>query len=99
MEVREILASLGFKNLKDIIGRTDLLAQVSRGSPNLDDLELNPLLVQTDAGNHNRFSDNKLINKVPDNNIDENVWHKIKDKIKNKEKFHTMERLKIQIGL
>ena len=87
MEVREILASLGFKNLKDIIGRTDLLAQVSRGSPNLDDLDLNPLLVQTDPGNHNRFSDNKLINKVPDNNIDENVWSKIKDKINNKEKI------------
>jgi glutamate synthase (NADPH/NADH) large chain len=87
MEVREILASLGFKNLKDIIGRTDLLAQVSRGSPNLDDLDLNPLLVQTDPGNHNRFSDNKLINKVPDNSIDENVWSKIKDKINNKEKI------------
>ncbi len=87
MEVREILASLGFKNLKDIIGRTDLLAQVSRGSPNLDDLDLNPLLVQTDPGNHNRFSDNKLINKVPDNNIDENVWSKIKDKINNEEKI------------
>ena len=23
------------------------------GSPNLDDLDLNPLLVQTDPGNHN----------------------------------------------
>ena len=84
---------------KDIIGRTDLLAQVSRGSPNLDDLDLNPLLVQTDPGNHNEFSDNKLINKVPDNNIDENVWHKIKDKIKNKEKISYIERLKIQIEL
>ena len=87
MEVREILASLGFKNLKDIIGRTDLLSQVSRGSPNLDDLDLNPLLVQTDPGNHNRYSDNKLINKVPDNNIDENVWKKIKDKVNNNEKI------------
>ena len=31
-----------------IIGRTDLLRQVSKGSPNLDDLDLNPLFVQAD---------------------------------------------------
>ena len=31
-EVREILAELGFKNLNEIIGRTDLLKQVSKGS-------------------------------------------------------------------
>ena len=49
-EVREILSSLGFKNLNEIIGRTDLLTQVSRGSSNLDDLDLNPLLVQADPG-------------------------------------------------
>ena len=30
-EVREILAGLGFKSLQEIVGRTDLLAQVSRG--------------------------------------------------------------------
>ncbi|WP_376092192.1 glutamate synthase large subunit [Roseomonas sp. CCTCC AB2023176] len=49
-EVREILASLGFRRLSDVIGRTDLLKQVSRGSDDLDDLDLNPLLVQADAG-------------------------------------------------
>ena len=49
-EVREILASLGFKKLEEIIGRTDLLTQVSRGSPNLDDLDLNPLLVKLTTG-------------------------------------------------
>ena len=42
-EVREILAKIGFKSLNDIIGRTDLLMQVSKASPNLDDLDLNPL--------------------------------------------------------
>ncbi len=41
-EVREILAGLGFKSLQDIVGRTDLLAQVSRGGEHLDDLDLNP---------------------------------------------------------
>ena len=45
-EVREILAELGFKNLNEIIGRTDLLKQISKGSSNLDDLDLNPLFVQ-----------------------------------------------------
>ena len=44
--VREILASLGFKSLNEIIGRTDLLKQVSKGSSDLDDLDLNPLFVQ-----------------------------------------------------
>ena len=45
-EVREILASLGYSSISEIIGRTDLLSQVNKGSPNLDDLDLNPLLVQ-----------------------------------------------------
>ncbi|MDP1630734.1 MAG: glutamate synthase large subunit [Caulobacter sp.] len=49
-EVREILASLGFKSLQDIVGRTDLLTQVSRGGEHLDDLDLNPLLVRADPG-------------------------------------------------
>ncbi len=48
-EVREILAKLGFETLDEIIGRTDLLAQVSRGAENLDDLDLNPVLAQVDS--------------------------------------------------
>ena len=31
-EVREILAKLGFKSLNDIVGRSDLLKQISRGT-------------------------------------------------------------------
>jgi len=54
-EVREILAELGFKNLNEIIGRTDLLKQVSLGTSNLDDLDLNPLLVQADPGENKRY--------------------------------------------
>ena len=87
MEVREILASLGFKSLEEVIGRTDLLHQVSRGSPNLDDLDLNPLLVQADPGNNKRYSKNDLINKVPDNNVDEKIWAEIKNKLKDNEKI------------
>jgi glutamate synthase (NADPH/NADH) large chain len=47
-EVREILASLGARSLDEVIGRTDLLTQVSRGADHLDDLDLNPLLVRVD---------------------------------------------------
>ena len=49
-EVREILASIGARSLDEVIGRVDLLSQVSRGSQHLDDLDLNPLLVKIDEG-------------------------------------------------
>jgi glutamate synthase (NADPH) large chain len=63
-EVREILASLGFRRLQDVIGRVDLLRQVSRGAENLDDLDLNPLLVQADPGPNPRISDRTHRNEV-----------------------------------
>jgi glutamate synthase (NADPH/NADH) large chain len=65
-EVREILSSLGYRKLEDVIGRTDLLTQVSRGAEELDDLDLNPLLVQADPGNYARYSTQKGRNEVPD---------------------------------
>ena len=79
-EVREILASLGFKSINEIIGRTDLLFQVNKGSPNLDDLDLNPLLVQADPGENLRYCKNRIINEVPET-LDEKIWLDIKDKI------------------
>ncbi|MDE1939129.1 MAG: glutamate synthase large subunit [Alphaproteobacteria bacterium] len=65
-EVREILAGLGFRKLEEVIGRTDLLYQMSRGAEELDDLDLNPLLVQADPGNYARYSTQKGRNEVPD---------------------------------
>jgi len=65
-EVREILASLGAKSLTEVIGRTDLLAQVNRGSPHLDDLDLNPILAQADPGEYPRYCTLKGRNEVPD---------------------------------
>ncbi|MDA1325599.1 MAG: glutamate synthase large subunit [Proteobacteria bacterium] len=65
-EVREILAFLGVRSLDEVIGRTDLLAQVRRGNPHLDDLDLNPLLIQADPGGNRRTSDRKGRNEVPD---------------------------------
>ncbi|MFP4269135.1 MAG: glutamate synthase large subunit [Alphaproteobacteria bacterium] len=64
-EVREILASLGLKSLDEAIGRTDLLKQVSRGSADLDDLDLNPILAQVDSS-HPRFCVIEGRNEVPD---------------------------------
>ena len=39
-----------------------LLRQVSKASPNLDDLDLNPLFVQADPGNNKRYCENQEIN-------------------------------------
>ena len=84
-EVREILASIGYKSINEIIGRTDLLSQVNKGAPNLDDLDLNPILVQADPGRNPRYCKEKIINKVPDT-LDEKIWLDIKDKINEKDK-------------
>jgi glutamate synthase (NADPH/NADH) large chain len=65
-EVREILASLGFRKLEEVIGRTDLLKQVSRGADDLDDLDLNPLLVKADAGGFPSFCTLEGRNEVPE---------------------------------
>ncbi|MFN7192420.1 MAG: glutamate synthase-related protein, partial [Rhodospirillales bacterium] len=65
-EVREILASLGFKSLRDVIGRSDLLTQVLRGDESLDDLDLNPLLVQADPGEYPRYCTLEGRNEVPE---------------------------------
>ncbi|MGH7068725.1 MAG: glutamate synthase-related protein, partial [Acetobacteraceae bacterium] len=65
-DVRSILASLGFRRLEDVIGRTDLLHQISRGSELLDDLDLNPLLAQADPGPYTRYCSREGRNEVPD---------------------------------
>ncbi len=65
-EVREILASIGARSLDEVIGRADLLAQVSRGSAHLDDLDLNPLLITVDGAKSIVYDRNKPRNPVPD---------------------------------
>jgi glutamate synthase (NADPH/NADH) large chain len=64
-EVREILAGLGLRSLEEAIGRSDLLHQVSRGSSDLDDLDLNPVLAQVDTGGHARHCTIDSRNEVP----------------------------------
>ncbi|WP_333827024.1 glutamate synthase large subunit [Pararhodobacter sp.] len=65
-EVREILASLGARSIDEIIGRADLLTQVSRGSAHLDDLDLNPLLITVDGAQNIRYDRDKPRNAVPE---------------------------------
>ncbi len=92
-EVREILAELGFKSINEVIGRTDLLRQVSKGSPNLDDLDLNPLFVQADSGKNKRYCEDQSINIVPDT-LDQEIWSSIEKKIDNREKIEDIFKIK-----
>ncbi|KAB8144593.1 glutamate synthase large subunit [Chloroflexia bacterium SDU3-3] len=45
-EIREILAALGARSLTEVIGRTELLAQIPRSFADSDRLNLSPLLAQ-----------------------------------------------------
>ncbi|WP_370399557.1 glutamate synthase large subunit [Sulfitobacter sp. JB4-11] len=65
-EVREILASIGARSLDEVVGRADLLTQVSRGSAHLDDLDLNPLLITVDGTDETVYDRYKPRNAVPD---------------------------------
>ena len=65
-DVRNILAGLGIRRFEDVIGRTDLLQQVSRGADFLDDLDLNPLLAQADPGPYARHCTLQGRNEVPE---------------------------------
>ena len=92
-EVREILAELGFKNLNEIIGRTDLLKQISKGSSNLDDLDLNPLFVQTDPGENKRYCEDNSIIQVPET-IDQKIWPEINELINKNGNFEKIYKIK-----
>jgi len=65
-EIREILAEIGVRSLDEIIGRADLLAQVSRGAPHLDDLDLNPMLVRVDEGREIKYRLDRPRVEVPE---------------------------------
>ena len=65
-EVREILGSLGFSSLDEVVGRSDLLYQVSRGSSDLDDLDLNPIIQTIDSSVGEFDIKKNTINKVSD---------------------------------
>ncbi len=65
-EVRELLAGIGARSMDEIVGRADLLAQVSRGSAHLDDLDLNPLLITVNGSNDIVYNRDRPRTPVPD---------------------------------
>ena len=65
-EVREVLAEIGARSLEEVIGRADLLTQVSRGAEHLDDLDLNPLLIRVDGSEKIEYNRDRERNAVPD---------------------------------
>jgi glutamate synthase (NADPH/NADH) large chain len=85
-EVREFLALLGVRTLDEIVGRSDMLRQVSRGSRDLDDLDLNPLLVQADPGGFKRTSTRQGRNEVPES-LDEQMIRDADDALEVPEKM------------
>jgi glutamate synthase (NADPH) large chain len=86
-EVREILARLGYRSLDEVIGRTELLRQVSRGAEHLDDLDLNPILAKVDAPDSaRRFNIEGIRNEVPDS-LDAQMIHDAKPVFERREKM------------
>ena len=63
-EVREVLASIGARSIDEVIGRADLLTQVSRGAAHLDDLDLNPMLITVDGSDKIVYDRSKPRNAV-----------------------------------
>ena len=60
--------------------------QVSKASPNLDDLDLNPLFVQADPGENKRYCESQEINIVPDT-LDQKIWPEIEKALDQSEKI------------
>ena len=65
-EVQEILASIGAHSLDEVVGRVDLLHQVSRGSAHLDDLDLNPMLIMVDGAKEAQLNRSRNRTEVDD---------------------------------
>ncbi len=85
-EVREILASIGARSLDEVIGRADLLSQVSRGSAHLDDLDLNPMLITVDGAADIKYDRDRKRNKVP-NTLDAEIVRDAKRFLEDGEKM------------
>jgi glutamate synthase (NADPH/NADH) large chain len=73
-ELREQLAAIGARSLDEVIGRADLLTQVSRGAAHLDDLDLNPLLITVDGAAGARYDRTRPRTEVPDT-LDAEILH------------------------
>ena len=85
-EVREVLASIGARSLDEVIGRADLLTQVSRGSAHLDDLDLNPMLIAVDEERGTIYDRDKPRQTVLDT-LDAKIVHDAQPFFKDGEKM------------
>ncbi|GJL94206.1 MAG: glutamate synthase [Hyphococcus sp.] len=92
-EVRETLAAIGARSLDDIIGRTDLLTQVSRGAAHLDDLDLNPILTRIEDEERPVRAACNTRNEV-DDTVDQRVWDDISGFFDRKEKVQISRAIK-----
>tara|TARA_Y100000590_G_scaffold470431_1_gene664851 strand:- start:6877 stop:11379 length:4503 start_codon:yes stop_codon:yes gene_type:complete len=83
-ETREILSKLGFKSINEIIGRTDLLRQVSRENITVNTIDLNSLLVKAESQNP-IFCTVKKRNEVPES-LDKKIINDLSKKIRKNNK-------------
>lgn len=86
-EVRGILARLGASSLEEIISHTELLRQVSKGDPRLDDLDLNPILARVDSGHDARICTIATRNEVPDT-LDDHILQHVSSFLENDQKMN-----------
>jgi len=85
-EVREILAGIGAYSLNEVVGRVDLLHQVSRGAAHLDDLDLNPMLIMVDGAKELKLDRLRSRTEV-DETLDYQVIHDAERFFENGEKI------------
>ncbi|GEA12518.1 glutamate synthase large subunit [Alteromonas sp. KUL49] len=65
-EVRELMAALGVTKFDDLVGRTDLLKVVEGISAKQNRLDLSPLLVRPEAGDHTKLFCSQTTNEPVD---------------------------------
>ena len=89
-ETRELLSKLGFKSINEIIGRTELLRQISKENITVDTIDLNSLLVKAESQNP-VYCTVKKRNEVP-----ETLDKKIINDFLNKRKRNSSNKINLR---
>jgi glutamate synthase (NADPH/NADH) large chain len=92
-DTRDILAKLGVLQLEDVISHTELLRQISKGDPSLDDLDLNPILARVDISNDARICTIETRNEVTET-LDDQILQHASSFLENKNKFNLSYKIK-----
>jgi glutamate synthase (NADPH/NADH) large chain/glutamate synthase (ferredoxin) len=86
-DVRQILAELGFRSLNEIIGRTDLLRQLTvTDHPKANTIDLSRILARRNYEREQRFRV-WYRNDKPDKPLDDTILQDVKDAIRDKAPF------------